>query len=145
MLAKISLKAIIEWLAHYRLLGLAVVGVSFVIATIIVLTGPQAEPQARVEKAWPVSVLVAEPDRKQPVLVAFGKVESRQVANLRTSITAPVAEVVAEPAAEIEPELSTEEEVNLAMRLEACRSAEKKLLKRPDHERVAEWKFLIQD
>jgi len=43
------------------------------------------------------------------------------------------------------PLLSTEEEVNLAMRLEAGRAAEKKLRKKPEHERVAEWKFLIQD
>lgn len=43
------------------------------------------------------------------------------------------------------PLLSTEEEVNLAMRLEAGRGAEKKLRKTPDNERAAEWKFLIQD
>ena len=43
------------------------------------------------------------------------------------------------------PLLSTEEEVNLAMRLEAGRAAEKKLRKKPDHERGTEWKFLIQD
>lgn len=43
------------------------------------------------------------------------------------------------------PLLNTEEEVNLAMRLEAGRSAEKKLRKAPDHKRTAEWKFLVQD
>ena len=43
------------------------------------------------------------------------------------------------------PLLTTEEEVNLAMRLEAGRSAEKKLRKSPDHQRTAEWKFLVQD
>lgn len=43
------------------------------------------------------------------------------------------------------PLLSTEEEVNLAMRLEAGRGAEKKLRKNPEHTRATEWKFLIQD
>ncbi len=43
------------------------------------------------------------------------------------------------------PLLNTEEEVELAMRLEAGRDAEKKLVKKPEHKRAAEWKFLIQD
>lgn len=43
------------------------------------------------------------------------------------------------------PLLSTEEEVSLAMRLEAGRGAEKKLRKTPEHSRATEWKFLIQD
>lgn len=43
------------------------------------------------------------------------------------------------------PLLSTEEEVNLAVRLEAGRAAEKKLRKNPDSDRATEWKFLIQD
>lgn len=43
------------------------------------------------------------------------------------------------------PLLSTEEEVNLAIRLEAGRAAEKKLRKKPESKKVAEWKFLVQD
>lgn len=43
------------------------------------------------------------------------------------------------------PLLNTEEEVQLAMRLEAGRDAEKKVGKNPQHVRAAEWKFLIQD
>ncbi len=43
------------------------------------------------------------------------------------------------------PLLNTEEEVNLAVRLEAGRAAEKKLHKNPDSDRAIEWKFLIQD
>jgi len=43
------------------------------------------------------------------------------------------------------PLLSTEEEVNLAVRLEAGRDAEKKLRKNPDSDRATEWMFLIQD
>ena len=43
------------------------------------------------------------------------------------------------------PLLSTQEEIKLAMRLEAARAAKKNLEQRPQHERSAEWKFLIQD
>lgn len=43
------------------------------------------------------------------------------------------------------PLLNTEEEVNLAVRLEAGRAAEKKLRKNPDSDRATEWMFLIQD
>jgi RNA polymerase primary sigma factor len=43
------------------------------------------------------------------------------------------------------PLLNTEEEISLAMRLEAGRDAEKKLKKYPEHKRAAEFKFLVQD
>jgi len=43
------------------------------------------------------------------------------------------------------PLLTIEEEVQLAMRLEAGRSAEARLSHSPDHVRSAEWKFLAQD
>jgi RNA polymerase primary sigma factor len=43
------------------------------------------------------------------------------------------------------PLLNTEEEVSLAMRLEAGRDAEKKLKKNPEHKRATEFKFLVQD
>ena len=43
------------------------------------------------------------------------------------------------------PLLTTEEEVQLAMRQEAGQKAEGQLKQAPDHERRAEWQFLIQD
>jgi RNA polymerase primary sigma factor len=43
------------------------------------------------------------------------------------------------------PLLSTEEEINLAMRLEAGLDAEKRLCKNPNHTRALEWKMLVQD
>jgi len=43
------------------------------------------------------------------------------------------------------PLLNMEEEVDLAMRLEAGLDAEKKLRKKPDHKRADEWRFLAQD
>jgi RNA polymerase primary sigma factor len=43
------------------------------------------------------------------------------------------------------PLLTTEEEVSLAMRLEAGRAAEKKFKKSSNHKRATEWQFLIED
>lgn len=43
------------------------------------------------------------------------------------------------------PLLNTEEEVSLAKRIEAGRSAEKKINKTPTHERAQEWHCLIED
>jgi RNA polymerase primary sigma factor len=43
------------------------------------------------------------------------------------------------------PLLNTEEEVNLAMRLEAGISAAKKLRRNPESKRAVEWKFMIED
>ena len=43
------------------------------------------------------------------------------------------------------PLLDTEEEINLAMRLESGLDAEKKLSKNPANARATEWKMLIQD
>lgn len=75
-------------------LGAAIIVGSLLIATLITATGPSAEPQARSERAWPVSVVSAEPASRSPTLIAYGKVESRQTANLKTSISAPVAQVL---------------------------------------------------
>jgi RNA polymerase primary sigma factor len=43
------------------------------------------------------------------------------------------------------PLLTNEEEISLAMRLEAGEDAHKKLRKHPDHNRATEWKMLVQD
>ena len=43
------------------------------------------------------------------------------------------------------PLLTTEEEVQLAMRQEAGQKADEQLLQAPDHDRRAEWQFLVQD
>ncbi len=77
-------------LGSRALLGLTVFAGFMLVATLVVATAPSPQPQERLEKAWPVSITVAEPGSMTPTLVTFGKVESRQVANLKTSITAPV-------------------------------------------------------
>ncbi|MCB1692930.1 MAG: efflux RND transporter periplasmic adaptor subunit [Pseudomonadales bacterium] len=83
------------WLAGKRLLGIAVLFAGIIVATLIVATGPEAAPRAREEKAWPVSVVSVEPGSRNPTVIAFGRVESRQVANLTTSVGAPVESVLA--------------------------------------------------
>jgi multidrug efflux pump subunit AcrA (membrane-fusion protein) len=59
----------------------------------IFATGPDAKPELRPEKAWPVSVVTIEPEALNPVFTAFGKVESNDVARIRTDIVARVVEV----------------------------------------------------
>ncbi|MCZ6617907.1 MAG: biotin/lipoyl-binding protein [Gammaproteobacteria bacterium] len=58
----------------------------------IFATGPDAEPELRLEKSWPVSVLAIEPDYLSPTFLAYGRVESNNVAKIRTDL---IAEVVA--------------------------------------------------
>ncbi|MCB1646913.1 MAG: HlyD family efflux transporter periplasmic adaptor subunit, partial [Pseudomonadales bacterium] len=81
------------WLKRRRLLGTAVFLIFVLLSSLVVVTGPQAEPEQRQEKAWPVSTMEAIPDSVAPTLVVFGKLESRQFSSLRTSISAEVNEV----------------------------------------------------
>jgi multidrug efflux pump subunit AcrA (membrane-fusion protein) len=82
-------------LVHYRLLGITILLAASGIATLVIVTGPSAEPAVQSEKAWPVSIVAVAPTTASPTLLAFGKVESRQVAILKTSISAPVLTVLA--------------------------------------------------
>lgn len=77
-----------------KLIGVAVFSVFLLLATVVVITGPQAEPAPKVEKSWPVSVISAMPHSIPPVLMSYGKLESRQFANLKTSLNAPVQSIV---------------------------------------------------
>lgn len=95
-----------------RVVGPVVLVAAALFSVLIYATRPQTEPQERVEKAWPVSIVVAEPRAISPTLLAYGKVESRQVANLKTSVSAPVDEVLA-------PEGTWVEEGDLLIRLDA--------------------------
>lgn len=81
----------IVWIRKWHLTGPLIlasfVGLSFVVFA----TGPENTPQPRIEKAWPVSVMVANPDTLAPNLLVFGKVQTKQMASIKTTITAPVA------------------------------------------------------
>lgn len=59
----------------------------------IFATGPNPEPAARTEKAWPVSVLEVTPATLKPTFTAYGRVESSNVTHLRTDLNAEVAGV----------------------------------------------------
>ncbi|MEX0962832.1 MAG: HlyD family efflux transporter periplasmic adaptor subunit [Pseudohongiellaceae bacterium] len=82
-----------------RKLGKKFTGILFLILSlffgfIMVATGPSAEPLKRAERAWPISVMTATPVALPPTLLAFGRVEAKQVASLNTTIAAPVREVL---------------------------------------------------
>ncbi len=59
----------------------------------IFATGPSAVPRGPVEKAWPVSVTHAEKQRIKPNFSAYGKIESSQVAQLRSQWVALIRSV----------------------------------------------------
>lgn len=75
-------------------MGLSILTACVAVVVVMFLTRNQTDPIPRTEKAWPVSVIDIEPKSLSPLLTVFGKVESSQVANIKTSISARVAEVV---------------------------------------------------
>ncbi|MEX0942678.1 MAG: HlyD family efflux transporter periplasmic adaptor subunit [Pseudomonadales bacterium] len=105
-----SASQLTAWLVRRRLLGMVILAMALLLALVLVATGPKAEPRQREERAWPVSIQIAEPSKKSPMFVAYGKVESRQVATLKTSVGAPVESVLA-------PEGSWVEKDELLVRL----------------------------
>lgn len=82
--------------------GLMLLAFSLFLGYIMVATGPSAEPLEKTERAWPVTVITAAPTNLPPTLLTFGKVESKQVANLNTNISAPVSEVLVREGAWVE-------------------------------------------
>ncbi|MEZ5559446.1 MAG: hypothetical protein R3E86_13005 [Pseudomonadales bacterium] len=70
-----------------------IVGGTVLTSASIFATGPQATPEPPQEKAWPVSVMTVVPQSLQPTFTAFGRVESNNVANLRTDLVAAVENV----------------------------------------------------
>lgn len=91
---KSAMMAVVAWLARKRLLGVTFIAFSILLGAIIIATGPSAKPQPLEEKAWPVSIVTAEPKTLSPVLTVYGKVESSQMAVLKTSVSAPVKKVL---------------------------------------------------
>ena len=89
-----AISTIVQKLIKFKLLGASVLTVFTLLATVVVMTAPESEPQVRSEKAWPVSVKSVEPQNIAPTLLAFGRVESQQLANLKTSISAPIDEML---------------------------------------------------
>ncbi len=79
--------------ARRALAGAGFLAVAALMSASIFATGPEAEPEVRSEKAWPVSVVAIEPGTLSPTFSAYGRVESSHVAHLRTDLIARVAAV----------------------------------------------------
>ena len=60
----------------------------------IFATGPTATPEIRTEKSWAVSVISVLPQAMQPTFKGYGRVESSNVANIRTDLVAEVIQVL---------------------------------------------------
>jgi len=73
--------------------GAGLIAASLLVSASIFATGPRATPEARTEKAWPVSVVTIEPQSLAPTFNAFGRIESAQVARIQTDLVAPIAAV----------------------------------------------------
>ncbi|MDA1076892.1 MAG: HlyD family efflux transporter periplasmic adaptor subunit [Proteobacteria bacterium] len=75
-----------------------VAGIGFLVITVLAsaslfATGPDAKPTARVEKAWPVSIIDITPGELNPTFSAYGRVESNNIAHIRTDLVAQVKHV----------------------------------------------------
>lgn len=76
-----------------RLGGVMVFGVLVSLSALIVVTGPDADPESRTEKQWPVSYREALPGSMVPGLQVYGKLEAEQIANLRAAASGTVSAV----------------------------------------------------
>ncbi|MGI9324350.1 MAG: efflux RND transporter periplasmic adaptor subunit [Pseudomonadales bacterium] len=64
-----------------------------ILSALLYATAPVPAPEQLEEKAWPVSVVVATPTQLQPTFRAYGRVESRNSANLSADLFAVIKEV----------------------------------------------------
>lgn len=76
-----------------RLGGVMVFGVLISLSALIVVTGPNAEPEIKTEKVWPVSYREAAPSSLMPSLQVYGTLESQQIANLRAAVAGTVSAI----------------------------------------------------
>lgn len=77
-----------------RFTGFFLLAAALLLAALVVVTGPTAEPRDQVERAWPVTVIPAQPQALAPVLLNFGRVEAQQTAKLNSTISARVSRVL---------------------------------------------------
>ncbi len=73
--------------------GAAILAGATLTSVSIFATGPAPKPEPVTEKAWPVSVVEAEPKTQSPSFTAYGKVESSRVAHITTDLVAEVKAV----------------------------------------------------
>ncbi len=79
--------------ARRAVLAGGVLGASALLSVSIFATGPTAAPEVQPEKIWPVSVTTVTPGELAPGFVAYGRVESAQVAHLQSNLNGEVAAV----------------------------------------------------
>lgn len=70
-----------------------IIGAALLTSASIFATGPSATPNAHAEKAWPVSVAIAQPDAIRPNFAAFGRLEANRTAHLRSDLVARIDQV----------------------------------------------------
>ena len=75
------------------LAGTGFIAAALLVSVSIFATGPNPKPALPVEKAWPVSVIEVIPATLQPAFTVFGRVESSNVAHLKTDLNAEVSTV----------------------------------------------------
>ena len=83
----------ISWVKRWHLTGPVILVICLSLSYVVFATAPESLPKVRAEKAWPVSVMIADPVALSPNLLVFGKAQTDQMASIKTSITAPVKEV----------------------------------------------------
>jgi len=74
-------------------IGGGVLLVAIAVSGLITATGPDGMAAPQTEKAWPVTVVQANPTELHPMFATYGRVEARTEAKLRTNIQAEVEEV----------------------------------------------------
>jgi multidrug efflux pump subunit AcrA (membrane-fusion protein) len=80
-------------ISHKNRVLLGVVVVGLLMAGAVMATAPKHDPNVAEEKAWPISTLLAQPTEISPQLQLFGRVETRDHAQLTAAVTATVAAV----------------------------------------------------
>ena len=74
-------------------IGIGFLAVSALASVSIFATAPNASPETPRERAWPVSVLIAEPAMLSPTFSSYGRVESSRQSRIRTNLIAEIAKV----------------------------------------------------
>lgn len=73
--------------------GIGFLAVSALASVSIFATAPNAVPETPRERAWPVSVMIAEPAMLSPKFSSYGRVESSRQSRIRTNLIAEIAQV----------------------------------------------------
>ena len=74
-------------------IGGATLLIAGTLGALIMATGPDGSAQPQTEKAWPVTVMHANPSELHPMFATYGRIEARTQAKLRTDIQAEVEQV----------------------------------------------------